>query len=339
MIGAGGLGCSALPYLAAAGVGKLGIADFDVVTMSNLHRQVLYHEGDIGKAKADVAARCMRNLNPNIAIEAFDMRLDSSNALEILAGYDVIIDGSDNFPTRYLANDGTALLGKPLVHASIYRFEGQLAVFNVPHPTTGLTINYRDLFPAPPGQGEIPNCAEAGVLGVLAGIMGTLQANEAIKIITGLGEPLMHQVLTFNALFNAFETFQIQPQEHRHALMPQSEAAFKLMDYGAFCNIEQDDILEISSQDFRDLVLHEAVTIVDVRHEDEMPKLLDHPFHSIPLPSLSDRMHELKHKENIVFICQSGLRSRRAAGITLQKFQHKKIMSVKGGMVELLKTK
>src|SRR5687767_8417729 len=194
VVGAGGLGCPALLYLTAAGVGTIGIADFDSIDISNLQRQVLYTTSDVGKKKAEVAARRLRELNPLISFQLHTQQIKATNALGIIASYDVVLDGTDNFPTRYLLNDACVLLNKPLVYGSILRFEGQVAVFNYPI-SKSYSANYRDLFPEPPPPEVVPDCEQAGVLGVLPGIIGSMQANEVIKIVTGIGEPLAGKLL------------------------------------------------------------------------------------------------------------------------------------------------
>jgi len=202
VIGAGGLGCPALQYLTAAGIGTIGIVDDDVVTLSNLHRQILYSTSDIGFLKAEKAAEKLRQLNPEISIIVYSERLTTQNALSIMKAYDVIIDGTDNFSTRYMINDACVLLQKPLVYGAVSQYEGQVAIFNYKKENLYEGVNYRDLFPYPPKDTEVLNCAEAGVLGILPGIIGTMQANETIKLITGIGKPLINRMLTFNALNN-----------------------------------------------------------------------------------------------------------------------------------------
>lgn len=201
VVGAGGLGCPILQYLAAAGVGTIGIIDDDVVAMSNLHRQILYTVADIGRPKALVAAERLREMNPDITIHPFTDRLEVENALALFPQYDWVVDGSDNFPTRYIVNDICVRVNKPLIYGAVSQFEGQVAVFNYPD-AKGRSVNYRDIFPNPPAPGEVRSCAEAGVIGVLPGIIGTLQANEVIKLITGIGSPLINQVLIYSALTN-----------------------------------------------------------------------------------------------------------------------------------------
>ncbi len=202
VIGAGGLGCPVLQYLTAAGTGCIGIVDDDVVSISNLHRQVLYDANDIGKPKVSVASAKLRLMNPGTDLTEHKIYLDKNNCLDIIRAYDVIVDCTDNFASRYMINDACVLEGKPVVYGAVSRFEGQAAVFNVMQEGRETTGNYRDLFPVQPEQGEVMNCAEAGVLGVLPGIIGSMQANETIKLITGIGEPLANQLLTFNAINN-----------------------------------------------------------------------------------------------------------------------------------------
>lgn len=212
-VGAGGLGCAALQYLVAAGVGIIGIVDFDIVDVTNLHRQVLYTFDDIGKPKAETAAAKLRTMNPDAEITAFPISLTQRNALEIIAGFDLVIDGTDNFSSRYMINDACVLLGKPLVFGAVWQFEGQVGVFNLSNENEEYTCNYRDLFPNPPDPSTSPSCSEAGVLGVLPGIIGTLQAVEAIKIITKIGTPLVNTILTYNALTNSFREFHVAKNE------------------------------------------------------------------------------------------------------------------------------
>jgi sulfur-carrier protein adenylyltransferase/sulfurtransferase len=234
MIGAGGLGCPALQYLVAAGVGTVGIVDHDIVAVSNLHRQVLYSTADIGQSKALRAKVVLEALNPEIQIRAYPEQLTPANALGIMREYDIIVDGTDNFATRYMINDACVLLGKPLVYGAVSRFEGQVAVFNQQDQKTA-SVNYRDLYPQPPDAGTVLNCAEAGVLGVLPGIIGAMQANEVIKLITGIGKPLINRLLTYNALNNQFFEIGLTTQAGTKALIPGDEIAFGQMDYQLLC--------------------------------------------------------------------------------------------------------
>jgi sulfur-carrier protein adenylyltransferase/sulfurtransferase len=347
VIGAGGLGCPALLYLAAAGVGTLGIVDFDRVALSNLHRQILYGPDDIGLPKADVAAQKLRKAYPDTTVEVFDTRLDTQNALEIISGYDLVVDGSDNFPTRYLVNDACVLLDKPLVWGSVYRFEGQVAVFNhqptvaaipdeaaseVAAPKTE-KINYRDLFPTPPGPDEIPNCAEAGVLGVLPGIIGSLQANEAIKVLTGLGDPLVGRLLSFDARQTAFYEFLIFPHPDAQLAAPKDAQAFTAMNYAHFCGHPRQQVQELAAEAFDELARQPQAMLLDVRNPSEEPKMAEHRPHSIPLPELEDRMQELEAAATILIFCQAGARSLQAAHKIQARYPGKEVYSLKGGIM------
>jgi adenylyltransferase/sulfurtransferase len=238
LIGAGGLGSPTAMYLAAAGVGRLGIIDFDVVDESNLQRQLLHGTDDVGRPKVESAADTLRRINPLIEVVPHRVRLSSENALEIFKPYDIIVDGADNFPTRYLANDASVLLGKPLVHGSIFRFEGQATVFM---PGRGC---YRCLFPAPPPPGAVPNCAEAGVLGVLPGIVGSIQAMEAIKLILGIGEPLVNRLILFDALAMEFREVKLR-RDPQCPICGESPTITELIDYEQFCGIT--DLAQVGS--------------------------------------------------------------------------------------------
>jgi adenylyltransferase/sulfurtransferase len=214
VVGAGGLGCPALQYLAASGIGKIGIVDFDKVEVSNLHRQILFSENDLGKPKAIIAGEKITALNNDLSVEVHDIILDEKNGADIISGYDVVIDGTDNFQSRYAINDACVLLDKPFVYGAVFRYEGQLAIFNFLN--RGSKTTYRDLFPDPPRPNEIPDCSEAGVIGVLPGIIGTMQAAEAIKIISGIGEVLANRLLTYNMLTNSFYEVEIAACEKNH---------------------------------------------------------------------------------------------------------------------------
>jgi adenylyltransferase/sulfurtransferase len=233
VIGAGGLGSPALLYLAAAGVGTLGIVDFDVVDESNLHRQVIHGQSDIGKLKAASAQETIAEVNPFVKVHLHTERLDSSNALEIFSDYDLILDGTDNFATRYLVNDAAVLLGKPYVWGSIFRFEGQASVFWEDAPN-GKGLNYRDLYPEPPPPGMVPSCAEGGVLGVLCASIGSIMVNEAIKLITGIGEPLLGRLISYDALEMRYREVKIRKD-------PETPKITELIDYDAFCGVVSDE--------------------------------------------------------------------------------------------------
>lgn len=334
VIGAGGLGCPSLQYLTAAGVGTIGIVDDDTVALSNLHRQVLYSVDDIGLPKAERAKEILQQLNPDITIISYKQRLTVENALEVMNDFDVIIDGTDNFSTRYMINDACVLLGKPLVYAAISQFEGQVAVFS-PHPLKGSNekgVNYRDLFPDPPKDDEVLNCAEAGVLGVLPGIIGTMQANETIKLITGMGTPLINSLWTFNALNNQSYELKLSANEKTASLIPADEAAFKQMNYEWLCAATPASF-EIDSDEFDELLENGGIEIIDVRELHETPGINEFDHKRIPLQQIEKSVNGIQ-SDTVVIFCQSGKRSKQAATILSGIFgASKKIYSLKGGIV------
>ncbi len=335
VIGAGGLGCPALLYLAAAGIGRLGIVDFDKVETSNLHRQVLYNGQDVGKYKAEIAAEKISTSYPDTQVQVFNARLDNSNALDIIRGFDIVLDGSDNFATRYLVNDACVLLGKPLVYGSIFRFEGQVSVFNYTQAgSQNTSTNYRDLFPTPPPPDQVPNCAEAGVIGVLPGIIGSLQANEAIKIASGIGEPLANKLLTFNALQNTFFDFALSPDKEAALHTPATEEAFTTFNYDFFCGMSPAKVKEINRSEFETLAEKNNTLIVDVRSPHEQPKLRGYTVYELPLPELSNRLDELQDADQILVFCQAGARSLKAAQQIQETYRQKQVYSLKGGINE-----
>lgn len=232
VIGAGGLGCPALLYLAAAGIGTIGIVDFDVVSVANLNRQVLYGSGDVGKLKAETAALKLSEMHPDTDIKPISEKLNPENCDRIFAQYDVILDASDNFATRYLVNDACVLLNKPVVYGAVFRYEGQVGVFNYPNVEAA---NYRDAYPEMPSSGEVPSCAEAGVLGILPGIIGTMQAGEVIKIISGVGEPLQNKILTYTYLNSSFYEIHVAPNAFARAKAPQRLEELEAMNYEEIC--------------------------------------------------------------------------------------------------------
>ena len=336
VIGAGGLGCPALQYLAAAGVGTIGIVDDDVVALNNLHRQVLYSVSDIGSSKAERAARILQGLNPEIKIIAYNERLNNQNALMLFNEYDIIVDGTDNFSTRYMINDACVLLNKPLIYGAISQFEGQVSVFNfqLRQPAeSNEAINYRDLFPEPPKEGEVLNCAEAGVLGILPGIIGTMMANETIKLITGIGEPLINQLLTYNALNNQVYLLNLSARKETRSLIPKDERAFLQMDYVWLCSspVQQS---EIDPDIFNDMIANGNVEVIDVREPHETPSVNEFKHLRIPLAQLSDNSSLIK-SESVIAFCQSGKRSLQAAKILSGIFgDTKKVYSLRGGIVQ-----
>jgi len=320
VVGAGGLGCPALLYLAAAGVGKIGIADFDTVDISNLQRQVLYTTEDIGLSKAAQAKKRIQLLNPLVDVSVYTERLDNKNILEYIKSYDIIIDGSDNFATRYLVNDACVILDKPLVYGSIFKFEGQVSVFNYKNGPT-----YRCIFPEPPGAGEVPNCSEIGVLGVLPGMIGTMQANEAIKIITGIGNTLSGKLLLFNALNMEFNTISF-------SLVPENKNITHLIDYELFCGNENKYIEnELTADELRHkLTTEKDLFILDVRNPDEYERFNIGGI-LIPLPELESLKNKIPLNKEIVVICQSGKRSLIAIE-KLKDWGHPKLFNLTGGL-------
>jgi adenylyltransferase/sulfurtransferase len=310
LIGAGGLGSPAALYLAAAGVGTLGLVEFDLVDVTNLQRQILHGTAALGRPKLESAAERLHDLNPHVRVEPVAERLSSANALEILRRYDVIVDGSDNFPTRYLVNDACVLLGKPLVYGSIFRFEGQVSVFDAARGPC-----YRCLYSEPPPPGLVPSCAEGGVLGVLPGIIGSLQALEALKLLLGIGDSLVGRLVLFDALRLRFRELALRKDPECPVCGP-APTVTALIDYEAFCGIgtvPRHDELEVSPAELQAL-RGGAVgpLVVDVRepHEYEIVHLEESRL--VPLRELPARLAELDADREIVVLCHHGVRSRLA---------------------------
>lgn len=331
VIGAGGLGCPVLQYLAAAGVGIIGIADHDTVSLTNLHRQVLYNMEDIGKPKAPVAAERLRALNPEVQYKVFNETVTPASIIHIIKEFDIVVDGTDNFATRYLVNDACVLMNKPLVFGAISRFEGQVAVFNVPSGEDGVCIHYRDLFPNPPKDGEVLNCADSGVLGVLPGIIGSFMANEVIKLLSGLGRPLSGSLLTYNALTNDSIQWQLQKHPESDKLVPFTVAALQQRDYAWECGLPSAGI-EIDAVTFEAMLKEGNVELIDVRELDETPLLKGWAHQKIPLGTLMKDGGSF-FAEQIVFICQSGKRSITAADWAKRKYADKEFYSLRGGVL------
>ncbi|MES2891549.1 MAG: HesA/MoeB/ThiF family protein [Bacteroidota bacterium] len=331
VLGAGGLGCPALQYLGGAGIGTIGIVDDDVVSLTNLHRQVLFSTTDIGHSKALQAQHYLQSLNDEIIVEAFNERLGVHNALQIFSRYDIILDGSDNFATRYLVNDACVLLDKPFVYGAVSQFEGQVGILNVINLVGQPAVNYRDLFPHPPQESEVLNCAEGGVLGPLPGIIGTMQANEVIKFICGLGKPLVHSMLTFNALTNQVYTIDLTAREGSRSLIPADKAAFEKMDYAWLCGIKSPQ-QEIHYDQFKSLIDNSKVTIIDVREMEEVSLVNAFVHQKIPLSSMRKEVPAIAD-DTIVVFCQTGKRSMQAAQLLFDRFgTSKKIYSLHGGI-------
>jgi adenylyltransferase/sulfurtransferase len=330
MIGTGGLGSPLGMYLAAAGVGHLGLVDFDVVDESNLHRQLLYGKKDVGRPKIEAAVERLREVNPHIELIPHNQRLDSSNALELFTGYDLIVDGTDNFPTRYLVNDACVLTGKPNVYGSIFRFEGQVSVFwGRKGPC------YRCLFPEPPPPGLVPSCAEGGVLGVLPGIIGSLQANEVIKLILATGEPLIGRLVLFDALKMRFRELKLR-KNPECPVCSAHPTLDKLIDYEQFCGIgaepEVDDDVNISVRQLAEWRQQgRPHTLLDVRSPEEWQIARIEGATLIPIQELRDRMGELDTSELIVAQCHHGPRSLRAVGL-LRQFGFVRVKNLYGGI-------
>lgn len=331
VIGAGGLGCPALLYLAAAGVGCLGIADADRVSVSNLHRQVLYGPADIGSPKVEVAARSLNRTNPSIRILPIPEKIVPKNAMDWIRCFDFVIDGSDNFPTRYLVSDACALLEKPLVFGSVFRFEGQLGVFNV--PKDGITTNYRDLFPVPPGPDEAPDCATTGVIGMSPGIIGTWQAAETVKLITGAGEPLCNQLLTVDLLYNRHYLAQVIPDPKAQSLRPRSTESLQAFDYGAWCGEPPDAPLELDPMAFEAMRGRPGIRIVDLREPFESPQIMEFDHLRITMRELALKQELLEGPGPIIFFCQHGIRSAHAAAWALDALPGTPIHHLKGGIL------
>jgi len=330
VIGAGGLGCPVLQYLTAAGIGTIGIVDDDVVSLNNLHRQVLYSVNDIGLSKAERAANILQQLNPDIKIIAYNERLINQNALTLIDEYDIIIDGTDNFSTRYMINDACVLLRKSLVYGAISQFEGQACVFQ---NKNGRDVNYRDIFPDPPQEGEVLNCAEAGVLGILPGIIGTMMASETIKLVTGIGESLIDQLLTYNALNNQVYVLNLSAQENTRSLIPKNENEFLKTDYVWLCSTPVNEA-EINADTFNSMITNGNIDVIDVRELHEIPTVSEFEHIRIPLAQLIDNSSMIK-AGNVIAFCQSGKRSLQAAKILNGIFgKSKKVYSLRGGIVE-----
>ncbi|MBK7127919.1 MAG: HesA/MoeB/ThiF family protein [Crocinitomicaceae bacterium] len=318
VVGAGGLGCPVLLYLAGAGVGQIGIIDHDKVDISNLHRQILYQTDDVGKFKAEVASEKIQRLNPTIQTTVYTEKLDALNARKIIANYDLIIDGTDNFSARYIVNDACVLENKPWVYGAIFRFEGQVSVFNYQNGPT-----YRCLFPEKPGNE--PNCAEAGVLSVLPGMAGIYMATEAIKLILNTGELLNGKIIFFNTLHNSTYTLQLTRSAHAEIQKMGSNEDYNITEK---CEL---NTLDLDNQTFSKM-LDQGILVLDVREEWEEPKLAHEKIVHIPLATLHVRKNELPLDEDIVVICQSGGRSKTAIEILSKEYGFTRLKNLKNGI-------
>ena len=338
IIGSGGLGSPALLYLAAAGVGTLGIVDFDVVDDSNLQRQVIFGVDEIGKPKVEAARRRLIALNPHIQLNIYNTHINSGNALDIVKDYDVIADGTDNFPTRYLVNDASVLLGKPNVYASIFQFEGQVSVFNYTDSNGVTGPNYRDLYPTPPPPGLVPSCAEGGVLGVLPGIIGSLQALEVIKVITGAGETLSGRFYIFDALNFESRTFNIRPRED-NPISGKNPTIKALIDYEQFCGmraVEEKPLKEITAKELYDWqVRGEKFQLIDVREPHEYD-IVNIGGELIPLATVAENAARVDTENKVVIHCKMGGRSAKAIRELEEKFGFKNLYNLKGGILSYI---
>jgi sulfur-carrier protein adenylyltransferase/sulfurtransferase len=327
-IGAGGLGSPAALYLAAAGVGTIGIVDFDDVDLSNLQRQILHGTSDIGRSKLESARDRLRDVNPEIKLELLKCRFSSENATELVAQYDLIVDGSDNFPTRYLSNDVCVFAQKPNVYGSVFRFEGQTTVF-APHIGGPC---YRCLFPEPPPPGTVPNCAEAGVLGVLPGLIGMLQAIEAIKLVVGIGEPLVGRLLHFDALKVKFRELNLR-RDPQCPVCGENPTIFSPIDYEQFCEAEDEEAIPtMSAQELKQKMdAREPFELIDVREAFEYEIARIDGAKLIPLGEIAQRADELQGDRPIVVHCHSGRRSAEAVRL-LQRRGFGNIYNLQGGI-------
>jgi molybdopterin/thiamine biosynthesis adenylyltransferase/rhodanese-related sulfurtransferase len=333
LIGTGGLGAPLGLYLTAAGVGHIGLVDFDIVDFTNLQRQVTFGTSDVGKPKTEAAKARLSNLNPDVQIATYETKLTSENALELFKDYDIIVDGTDNFPTRYLVNDACILLGKPNVYGSIFRFEGQVTVFGLPDGPC-----YRCLYPEPPPPGLVPSCAEGGVLGVLPGIIGSLQALETIKLILGGGESLSGRLILFDAITLKFRELKLRKDSHC-PMCGAHRKIHELIDYNEFCGIRGEEepesdlhVPEITARELKEKLDHgEDVFILDVREPHEY-QICNLKGHLIPLGELPRRVHELDSAREIVAHCKSGKRSAQAVDF-LRQAGFRKVYNLHGGIL------
>jgi adenylyltransferase/sulfurtransferase len=332
LIGTGGLGSPLSLYLAAAGVGQIGLVDFDLVDYSNLQRQVIYSVRDVGRPKLEAAKDRILEINPNIRVDSYETKLSSENALEIIKDYDVVVDGTDNFPTRYLVNDACVLLGKPNVYGSIFRFEGQVSVFDSRRGPC-----YRCLYPEPPPPGLVPSCAEGGVLGILPGVIGTLQATETIKIILGKGEPLVGKLLLFDALKTKFRELKLQ-KDPDCPICGKNPTIKELIDYDAFCGLGRGGAGEVGEENEvtvmelkHALDRGEHVNVIDVREPHEYEICHIEGTRLVPVGEIPKRVNEFNLTDEYIFHCHTGVRSGWAVNF-LRQLGFKKVKNLKGGI-------
>lgn len=333
IVGTGGLGSPVSLYMAAAGVGRIGLVDYDVVDSSNLQRQIIHGTSTIGKLKVESAREKLLDLNPDIQVDVYNEPYTSENALRIAKEYDIILDGTDNFPTRYLTNDVAVFLGKPNVYASIFRFDGQVSVFYAKEGPC-----YRCLFPEPPPPGLVPSCAEGGVLGVLPGTIGTLQATEALKVLLGIGDPLIGRLLLYNALDMSFDFVKLKKNPNCRVCGPNADIK-ELIDYEEFCGVPSHDhedanagsSFDISASELSERMKSNHLKLLDVREPHELEISAIPNAVNIPLGQLAGRLSELDSAEDMVVLCKSGTRSMRAIEL-LSSAGFKKLKNLKGGI-------
>lgn len=331
VIGAGGLGCPALQYLSAIGVGHIGIVDEDVVSISNLHRQVLYTTDDLGKLKTEVAQDRIQKMNTNCTVLTHSVAITQFNAFDIISNYDVVLDCTDNFNARYIINDACTLLKKPIVFGAVFQYEGQVAVFN--HGIDA--VHYRDLFPVSPTAAEAPNCIESGVFNIVTGIIGTLQAGEAIKIITGIGEPLSNRLMSYNSLTLNVYTVKLSKNPDAKKNTPATKEEFLQYDYNQFCGLHHLKD-EISAEEFDVLRNRTDVQLIDIRNKDEQPHVDELNAMRIPLSELKFHIDLLKKEKQIILFCHSGIRTLDALDILQDECQLNNVSHLKGGIIKWL---
>ena len=334
VIGTGGLGSPLALYLAAAGVGTLGLVDFDNVDTSNLQRQIIHGTADVGRSKCQSAANRLRDINPEVKLELYETQFTSKNALDIVKPYDIVVDGTDNFPTRYLVNDACVLLNKPNVYGSIFRFDGQATVFD---PRVG--PSYRCLYPEPPPPGEVPSCAEGGVLGILPGVIGCIQATETIKLILGIGEPLIGRLLHYDALNMTFRTFKIR-RNPKWVVGAPHPTVTRLIDYEQFCGVRGGAAptpafagSDITAEQLKKRIdAGENLYVLDVRNPNEFAICRIPGTVPLPLPELPARVAEVPKDREVIVHCKSGMRSAKAIEF-LKSQGYTKLVNLTGGIL------
>ena len=329
LVGAGGLGSPSALYLAASGVGQIGIVDFDAVDLSNLHRQIIHGTSNIGRSKLDSAAESMHDMNPHVRVTKHDVRLSRDNALDILRDYDLVVDGTDNFPTRYLVNDACVILGKPNIYGSVFRFEGQATVFCAPCGPC-----YRCLYPEPPPPGMVPSCAEGGVLGVLPGVIGLIQATETVKSILGIGDPLIGRLLLYDALAMTFNEVRIR-RDPDCPVCGENPTITDLIDYEQFCGISKmtNNEHEIEPEQLMAMMKNqEDFQLLDVREPAEFAEGRIPGSIFIPLGQVAARLGELDRTKKTIIHCRSGVRSATACGV-LESNGFNQVLNLRGGIL------